>query len=67
MKDTTKRYITSTAVTFLTGFCLYFITEIDNISLETLLNGSFMGVIFAGVRAGFKALIEAFLRWQGKL
>lgn len=53
-----KRYIISSAVTFLTAFALYFVTVIDTITLDSLTTGATLSLVFVGVRAGVKALLE---------
>lgn len=66
MKKTTKRYIQSTIVTFLTGFCTVLIADWDKINLQTFMDGSYLGLLFSAVRAGVKGLIEAFMLWKNK-
>ena len=61
MKDLTRRYFVSTFVTFLTGFGIVIVADIDSLTLQSFQDGTFIGVLFAAVRAGFKAVIEAFL------
>lgn len=58
MNKTTKKYIFSSIVTFVTGFAIAILPLLDNLTLESLKDGAVVGVIFAGVRAGIKALIE---------
>ena len=62
MKETYKRYLVSSLVTFLTGFALAVIPDIDKISLDSFQDGVFVGIVFAGARAGMKALLEMFAR-----
>lgn len=59
-----KRYFWSTMVTFLTGFGLVLVSNIDSLSLESFKDGSYVGVIFACARAGIKAVVEGFLSWR---
>jgi len=61
MSDTVKRYLVSSLVTFLTGVALVLVSEIDNITLEALKDGSLVGVLFVAVRAGVKMVLELFL------
>ena len=56
-----KRHLISAGVTFVTAFAIYFLTVIDSLTLENLLNGGIVSVLFVGVRAGIKALLEYFL------
>lgn len=58
MSDTTKRYIVSSIVTFIAGFALAIYPLLNDISIETLTKASIGGLLFAGTRAGIKALIE---------
>ena len=64
-KDTIKRYIISSALTFLTGFALVLVGQADGITLESFRDGTLVGVLFVAVRAGLKMLLEAFLVWRG--
>lgn len=61
MNPTLKRYLRSSITTFAAGFLLVFIPEIQNIDLSTIQTGAFVGVLFAGLRAGIKATLEYFL------
>lgn len=65
MKQVTKRYIQSTVVTFLTGFCTVLIADWDKLNLQSFVDGSYVGLLFSAVRAGVKSLIEAFMLWRG--
>lgn len=57
-KENFKRYLISSGITFLTGFCLTLSVNWDSITLESFQNGAIIGVIFTAARAGFKAVIE---------
>ena len=63
MSDTTKKYLISSVVTFCAGFAMVILPQLDDITLESLRGGALIGVLFAGVRAGVKALIESFIAW----
>ena len=56
-----KRWALSTLVTFLTGFCIILIAQIDQLTMASLADGTFVCVMFAATRAGLKAAVEAFL------
>jgi hypothetical protein len=56
-----KRHLISAGITFVTAFAIYFLTVIDSLTLESLLSGGLVSVLFVGVRAGIKALLEYFL------
>jgi hypothetical protein len=60
-KDTFKRYLISSLVSFISGFGLVLLNNIDNISLETLTSGAIIGILFLCVRAGVKAVLELYL------
>lgn len=61
MKQTTKRYLISSLITFFTAFAVVLLAEIDNITLESLKDGALIGIGFTCFRAGIKALLEWFL------
>ncbi len=61
MKKTTKKYIVSSIITFITGFCLVLVANIDSLSLTSLGDGALTGLLFVAIRAGFKAVAEWFL------
>jgi len=56
-----KRYLMSSAVTFFSAFALYFVTVIDSIDVESITNGALVSLLFVGVRAGVKAVLELFI------
>lgn len=58
MSKITKRYIVSSLVTFASAFCLAILPVLDNLDVENLSKSAIFAVIFAGLRAGIKALIE---------
>lgn len=66
MKDTTKRYLKSTGVTFLASFCIAIAPDLDNLTLESFTNGFAIGLLFSGVRGGFKGLVELVIYKYGK-
>lgn len=57
-KSNWKRYLWSSLVTFLAGFSISLLPEIDSISLESLRSGAVLGMLFIPVRAGIKAVLE---------
>lgn len=65
IKNNWKRYTLSTVVTFLTGFSMVLVQEIDNLTIEALRTGGLLGLLFAGFRAGIKAVAEVFVRETG--
>ena len=60
-----KRYLISSFISFLTGFSLVLFTQIDNITLESFKDGSYIGIIFTATRMGIKGVIEYFLVSRG--
>ena len=56
-----KRYIISSLVTFFSAFALYFVTVIDTVTIDGLTDGALVSLLFVGIRAGIKALLEAFI------
>jgi hypothetical protein len=62
-KETLKRWIISTFVTFFAGFAIVFLGQIDNLTLDSLRDGTLVGLTFAGIRAGVKLLLELFVVW----
>lgn len=61
MKETVRRYALSTLITFLAAFGVVLLADIDRITIESFRDGTILGILFAGARAGLKAVIEAFL------
>lgn len=64
MSIKTQKYLVSSLITFVTGFALVFVGNIDSLTLESFKNGAYVGIIFTAVRAGIKALVEWFLATQ---
>lgn len=63
-KQATKRYLISALISFVTGFAIVIVSQIESISLESLRDGSIMGIIFLAVRTGIKGVLELFLASQ---
>ena len=66
MSKNAKRYFVSSMITFFSGFVFVLVNSIDSVTLETLRDGSLVGVLLAAVRAGIKALLEAYLDWASR-
>ena len=60
-KQTFKRYAISSLVTFLTGFSMTMVTEIDEVTLASFKDGSFLGLLFVCARTGVKVVLEYFI------
>lgn len=56
----------STLITFFAGFASVFILAVDDLTLEAVKAGALVGVIFSATRAGFKAVLEAFIAWYAR-
>lgn len=63
MKVETKELIKSAIITFVAGFALVVMPEIDTLSLDSLQDGTVVGLLFAGIRTGLKMLLEMYLTW----
>lgn len=61
VSETTYRYVISTAITFAAGFLMVVTPEVQQLSVDALQDGTVVGIILAGVRAGLKAVAEAFI------
>lgn len=66
MNNTTKRWFLSTLVTFFAGFAITLLANIDSLTLESLKDGSVVGLFFVAVRSGVKMALELFLNWYSK-
>lgn len=56
-----KRHIISALITFVTAFAFTLLPHVDTISLESIKDGSVVGILFVALRAGIKGLLEMFL------
>ena len=64
MSETNKAYIRSSIITFIASFASVIIVEIDSLSLQSFHDGAVVGLLFAGIRAGFKALFTLMAGWK---
>lgn len=62
VKKNYKRYLLSSTVTFLTAMFLVVLNDIDSITIDSFKTGGIIGIFFAGIRAGVKALLESFVK-----
>lgn len=53
-----KRYIVSSGISFITAFAIAILPSIDSITLENVGAGAGIALIFTGLRAGIKAIVE---------
>ena len=58
MNPTFKRHLISAIVTFVAAFAIVVVPQIDTVTVDNLTDGTLVGLIFVGVRAGLKALLE---------
>jgi hypothetical protein len=56
--NTVKRYVVSSIISFLTGFLTVLSIQITDLSVDTLTSGVILGIMFASLRGGIKALSE---------
>jgi hypothetical protein len=59
--STFKRYLLSSATTFLTSFAAVLLLNIDAINMQTLSSAATTGILFVAARAGIKALLESYV------
>jgi len=59
-----KTYAISIVTSFLAGFAVEMVADLDQITLETVLNGSYAGFVFAWIRTGVKVVAQSFLAWK---
>lgn len=64
MSETNKAYIRSSIITFVSAFAVVVVVEIDSLTLSSLQDGTVAGLLFAGIRAGFKALFTLIAGWK---
>jgi hypothetical protein len=53
-----KRYLASSLLTFTAGFLVVFVANIDSLTIDSLSNGTIVGLLFMGLRAGMKVAME---------
>lgn len=58
MKQQYKDLLISSLITFVTGIAVVLLTEIDSLTLESIQTGAWVGILFASVRAGVKAVLQ---------
>lgn len=55
-----KKWLMSSVVTFVTGFGMVLLANIETITMKSFSDGAIMGVLFMATRAGIKAVLEYF-------
>lgn len=58
MNNKTKKWLISSAVTFVTGFIIVIAPMLNDLDLNSLGWATFSGILFAGIRGGVKYLAE---------
>jgi hypothetical protein len=53
-----KSHIKSFVITFVVAFAVVLVADIDVLTLDTIKDGTIFGVLFAGIRAGVKGVLE---------
>lgn len=61
LSNVQKKWLMSSLVTFVTGFGMVLLSEIDNLTLASFSDGTYVGVLFLAIRTGVKAVLEYFL------
>ncbi len=61
-----KEYILSMVITFTAGFAIAILPNLDTLTMEGLRDGTLVGLVFTGIRTGFKFVLEAFVSWYSK-
>ena len=56
-----KTELKSFLITFFVAFLLVVYEQLNSLTMETLKNGAYLGLLFGATRAGVKAVIELFL------
>lgn len=67
MSEKTKEYLLSTAITFLSGFLIVVAPALDTLTVDSLQDGTLVGILLAGVRLGLKMAVQAILTKGGKV
>ncbi len=61
-----KEILISSALTFLSGFAIVIVAQIDTLSYASVHDGTILGLVFAAVRAGIKATLQAYLAYRSQ-
>lgn len=63
LKSNWARYLWSSVITFFAGFSMAVLPQLDSLTIENFDKATIVGLVFVGVRAGVKLVIELFLAW----
>lgn len=61
LKENWRRYVVSSIVTFLSGFCVAIVPVLETLDMSDLKTSAIVGLILVGIRGGVKLLMEAFI------
>lgn len=61
-----NEHIKSALITFFVGFAIVLVPQIDTLTVESFNDGMAVGILFAAVRGGVKALLETFIGWYSQ-
>lgn len=64
MNYKTKEFLKSALYTFISGFLLVIMAQIDTLTIESIKAGAWVGILGAAVRSGLKALVALFATLQ---
>lgn len=53
-----NEYVKSALITFFAAAAIYLVPQIDQITMESMKNGTLVGILFVAVRTGLKAVLE---------
>lgn len=53
-----KEHIKSFVITFVVGFAITLVANINDITLATISSGAIFGILFGAIRAGVKGVLE---------
>jgi hypothetical protein len=66
MNPTLKHYIISSIITFLAFFAIAILPSLSTLTLADIQHGALAAILFSGLRAGLKAVVEGFIAWYQK-
>ena len=58
---TLHEQLKSFAITFVLGFAVVLVTDIDHITLSSFKDGAIVGILFGALRGGMKGVLELFI------
>lgn len=64
IKKQWKDYARSAATTFLAGFATEMLIHINDLTLESIKDGTWYGFLFMAVRTGMRAVLQAYIEYK---